>query len=273
MTRDIDFQGRKTRISDSGKGPAIVLLHGFLEDLGMWEYLSGKLSASYRVVAIDLPGFGGSAPLGRKHSMENMAEAVNEVLDYLSIEKCLMIGHSMGGYVTLAFAGAYPGKLAGFGLFHSHALADSPEAKENRDRAIAIVNSDHGKFIFSFFPDLFAEENVDEFKSEIESLQRSASVVSPRSVIAALAGMRDRPARLDVLVNATVPVLFILGKQDSRIPFQSTLAQASLPAISQILVLDHVGHMGFIEAKETTLKAIEGFAGMALQKKPGSFNS
>lgn len=260
MTREIDLRGKKVRISDNGKGPAIVLLHGFLEDLSMWEYFSAKLSATYRVIAIDLPGFGGSDALGRKHSMEKMAVRVNEVLEYLSIQTCVMIGHSMGGYVTLAFAGAYPGKLSGFGLFHSHALADSPEAKENRDRAIAVVNSDHGKYIFNFFPDLFAEENVDHFRDEIVALQREAAKTHPRAIIAALAGMRDRQSKLDVLINSRVPVLFILGKHDSRIPFQTTLAQVALPPVSEILILDNVGHMGFLEASEMTLKALEGFA-------------
>ena len=263
MIRDIELQGKKIHISDAGKGKAIVLLHGFLEDLSMWEYFSAKLSADYRVIAIDLPGFGESESLGKKHSMGNMAALVNEVLEYLSIDRCVMIGHSMGGYVSLAFAAQYPGRLSGFGLFHSHALADTPEAKENRDRAIAVVNSDHGKYIFNFFPELFAEENVDHFRDEIVALQRKAAKTNPRSIIAALAGMRDRNSSLEVLINAKVPVLFILGKKDSRIPFQATLAQASLPPTSQILVLDNVGHMGYLEAQETTLKAVEGFVRMA----------
>ncbi|HSG68690.1 MAG TPA: alpha/beta hydrolase [Bacteroidales bacterium] len=263
MIRDIDLEGKKVRISDNGKGPTLVLLHGFLEDLSMWEYFSATLSTKYRVIAIDLPGFGGTEALGKKHSMKNMAGLVKEVIDYLSIDSCVMIGHSMGGYVTLAFAGAYPEKLAGFGLFHSHALADSPEARENRDRAIAVVNSDHGKYIFNFFPALFAEENIDLFSDEIVALQRSASKTHPRSIVAALAGMRDRESTIDVLINTKVPVLFILGKNDSRIPFQATLAQASLPPVSQILVLDKVGHMGFLEAQEATVKFIDGFAEMA----------
>ena len=264
MIRDIELQGKKVHISDSGKGSAIVLLHGFLEDLSMWDYFSAKLSANYRVIAIDLPGFGGSEALGKKHSMGNMAALVDEVLEYLSIGKCMMIGHSMGGYVTLAFAAKYPDRLYGFGLFHSHALADSPEAKDNRDRAIAVVNSDHGKYIFNFFPELFAEENVDRFRDEIVALQRKAAKTNPRSIIAALAGMRDRSSSLNVLINTKVPVLFILGKKDSRIPFQVTLAQAALPPLSEILLLDNVGHMGFLEAQETTLKAIEGFVKMTI---------
>ena len=261
MTANILYKGKKILYRDTGKGPAIVLLHGFLENMGMWDYFAGELTLSYRVVTIDLPGFGGSECLGNVHSMEKMAEVVNEVLKHLKLKTCLMVGHSMGGYVTLAFAAAYPDKLMGFGLFHSHALADSNEAKVNRDRAIAVVNSDHGSYIFNFFPDLFASENIPNFQKEIEQMQHEAIKTSPQAIVAALEGMKQRHDQLEVLIEARIPVLFILGKKDSRIPFEKTLAQAALPSVSEILILDRVGHMGFLEARKLTLKAIEGFAG------------
>jgi pimeloyl-ACP methyl ester carboxylesterase len=170
-----------------------------------------------------------------------------------------MLGHSMGGYVTLAFASKYPGKLRGIGLLHSHAMEDTPEAKVNRNRAIEVVNSDRGAFIFNFFPELFAPENVERYQKEIRKLHEDALDTSPKAIVAALEGMKYRTDKLDVLVKSKVPVLFVLGKQDSRIPFEKTLAQAALPATSEILVLDKVGHMGHIEARKKTLKAIEGF--------------
>ena len=261
MTANILYKGKKILYRDAGKGPAIILVHGFLENMGMWDYFSNKLTPSYRVVTVDLPGFGGSECLGDTHSMEEMAEVINEVLKHLKIETCLMVGHSMGGYVTLAFAAAYPDKLKGFGLFHSHARADSDEAKVNRDRAIAVVNSDHGSYIFNFFPDLFAQENVPNFQKEIEQMQHDAIKTTPQAIVAALDGMKQRSDKLEVLIEAKVPVLFILGKKDSRIPFEKTLAQAALPPTSEALMLDKVGHMGFLEAREITLKTIEGFAG------------
>jgi pimeloyl-ACP methyl ester carboxylesterase len=166
----------------------------------------------------------------------------------------------MGGYVTLAYAAKYPGKLKGFGLFHSHAFADSPEAKRNRNRAISIVKADRGGFIYNFIPDLFAPENISKYEKEIKKLFDEALLTSRKAIIASLEGMKYRTDKLDVLINARVPVLFILGKKDSRIPFKKTLAQAALPPIGEILVLDRVGHMGFIEARKFTLMAIEGFA-------------
>jgi len=260
MYGSILYKGKKISYCDNGRGPAIVLLHGFLENMSMWDYFSKKLSEEFRVITIDLPGFGGSECIHRVHLMEQMATVVNKVLKYLEVDKCLMIGHSMGGYVTLAFASKFPGKLQGFGLFHSHALADTPEAKVNRDRAIEIVQSDRGSFIFSFFPELFAPENVGSFEKEIKKLHEDAMKTSPKAIIAALEGMKYRTDKRDVLNNIKVPVLFILGKKDSRIPLEKTLAQASFPGGSGSRVLDNAGDMGHIEARKETLGAVRGFA-------------
>ncbi|MDT8393401.1 MAG: alpha/beta hydrolase [Bacteroidales bacterium] len=264
MTGKILYKKKKIWYRISGEGKTIVLLHGFLENMGMWTYFSKKLSENYQVVTIDLPGFGKSECLAQVHLMEQMATAVNKVMKELDIRKCLMVGHSMGGYVALAFAKKYPGKLKGMVLFHSHALADTPEAKVNRNRAIDVVRSDRGTFIYNFFPDLFAPENVEKFDQEIKKMHIDAMNTSPKAIIAALEGMKYRTDKLDVITSARFPILFILGKKDSRIPFEKTLAQAALPPNGEILVLDNVGHMGFLEARKTTLKAIEGFAGKTL---------
>jgi pimeloyl-ACP methyl ester carboxylesterase len=260
MTGKIIYKGKKIYFRDKGNGPVIVMLHGFLENMRMWDYFFKKLSEDFRVITIDLPGSGKSEGLGRVHLMEQMATVVNKVLKEREVKKCLMIGHSMGGYVTLAFAAKYPGKLKGFGLLHSHAMADTPEAKLNRNRAINLVANNHGSFIMNFFPELFAPENVQSFQKEINTLYREAMDTSPKAIIAALEGMKYRTDKLEVLVKAKVPVLFILGKKDKRIPFENTLNQASLPANSEIIVFDNVGHMAHIEARKKTLKAIEAFA-------------
>jgi pimeloyl-ACP methyl ester carboxylesterase len=258
-------KSKKIHFRDQGEGNTIVLLHGFLENMGMWNYYVKKLSAKYRIITIDLPGFGKSDCLGRVHLMEQMASVVNKVLKNREVKKCVMLGHSMGGYVTLAFASKFPGKLKGFGLLHSHAMADTAEAKLNRNRAIEIVNSDKRHFIFNFFPELFAPENVEKHQKEIQKLYADAVRTSPRSIVAALEGMKYRFDRLNVLVKSKVPVLFVLGKKDSRIPLQKTLDQATLPSTSEILVLDKVGHMGHIEARKKVLKTIESFASKSFE--------
>ena len=188
-----------------------------------------------------------------------MARAVNQVLKHLGIRQCKLIGHSMGGYVCMEFAWLYPRKVAGLCLFHSHAAADSPEAKVNRNRTIKIVQENKQGFVVNFIPGLFAPGNINKFSGKIAELSRQAAQTSKEGVIAALEGMKIRQDRLDVLAEIGVPVLFIAGKQDTKIPLSEVLRQAALPAHSEVLILNDVGHMGFIEAGEKTYKAIRKF--------------
>lgn len=243
-----------------GKGPAVVFLHGFLEDLSIWDDFSGSLSDRYTVICIDLPGFGQSDVFSENHSMLFMAEKTAEVLEQEHIGKCLLTGHSMGGYASLAFAKYFTDKLSGLVLFHSQAAADTAEGKKNRDRTIDIVNSNHAGFITSFIPSLFAEENVARFSEEIEQLQHIALKTPAEGINAALRGMRDREDHRETLKKLDVPVYFIVGKKDARIPSEVILPQLQLPKNCEALIMDSVGHMGFIEAKERTFLAIEHFA-------------
>jgi pimeloyl-ACP methyl ester carboxylesterase len=246
--------------SISGKGPAIVLLHGFLESCEVWKNFVRRLSPDFQVITIDLPGHGKNKSAGDFITMDVMAEEVHQVLKSLNLSGCVMVGHSMGGYVALAYAEKYPKTLKGFILFHSQAGADSPETAANRERTIALVEKDHHSFIKNFIPGLFDPENVTKLKKEIGFLQKLADNTSKEGIIAAIRGMKSRPDRQHVLLNAKVPVLFIIGKNDKIIPMELLIPQTLLPAHSEVLLLDHVGHMGFIEASGKTFDALKGFA-------------
>ncbi|MFO8128986.1 MAG: alpha/beta hydrolase [Bacteroidales bacterium] len=255
------FRGKKVRYRIKGKGRTIVLLHGFLESMDIWNVFSDDLSDHFSVVCIDLPGFGKSEVFESIHTMDLMADIVNKVLNALEVKKCVMVGHSLGGYVALSFAEKYAGKLKGLVLFHSHALADTPEGKMNRDRLINIVESGHTDFIKEFIPGLFAPENREKFAKKIGKLRSAASKTPVEGITAALEGMKRRTDKRDVLENAGFPVLFIAGKKDSRIPLDLLLDQVVKPGHAEMLLLANVGHMGFIESRKHTLKAIKGFAG------------
>jgi pimeloyl-ACP methyl ester carboxylesterase len=242
-----------------GQGQAVVFLHGFLEDHSIWNDFSDQLQNKFRCICIDLPGFGKSDVFNESHSMDFMAGKVKEVLEKEKIGKCILVGHSMGGYVSLAFAKLFPGMLSGLVLFHSQAASDSNESKKNRDRTIKIVQQNHTAFIHSFIPGLFAEENIPHFKAEIEALRKVAEKTPAKGIIAALLGMRDRESHLDTLEKLQAPVYFIIGKQDSRIPLETVMQQLALPSDCEALIMDHVGHMGFIEAKEKTFLSLEHF--------------
>jgi pimeloyl-ACP methyl ester carboxylesterase len=256
----IKIKKKNINYTDEGAGKVIVLLHGFTESLKIWSSFSTQLSKKYRVIAIDLPGHGKSDCIAKVHTMERLAEVVFTVLKKLKVGKCLMVGHSMGGYVTLAFAAQYPELLRGFSLFHSHCFADTTVEQEKRSRTIAFVNQDKFSFIAQFIPELFPVEVHLKFAKQIERLVQRASKMEKDAVIAALEGMKCRKDQTELLKTTKHPVLFILGQKDSRAPLARLWEMIALPSVSETLLLRDCGHMGYIEAPEITFESISAFA-------------
>jgi pimeloyl-ACP methyl ester carboxylesterase len=262
MIKYADFRQVKVRFSDKGKGRVIVLLHGFLESLEIWEEFSAKLSKTFRVISIDLPGHGKTPVIGYIHSMDLMAECAKAVMDSFGVRKYIVVGHSMGGYAALAFAELFPQHLAGLCIFHSTALPDSEEKKKDRDRVAEIVKKDHTKFVSDLIPKLFAEENISLLKHEVAKAKQIALDTPKEGIVAALKGMKERPSRELVLKNINCPVLFIIGKKDVLLAWDNLMLLTSLPKSSYNIVLEHAGHMGFYEAPEETFKAVRKFSRM-----------
>jgi pimeloyl-ACP methyl ester carboxylesterase len=256
----IKFQKKSINYTDEGNGKVIVLLHGFTESLKIWTGFASQLSKKYRVITIDLPGHGKSDCIGTIHTMEMMADVTCSVLKKLKVGKCLMAGHSMGGYVTLAFAAKYPQMLRGFTLFHSHCFPDTAAEQENRNRTIAIVNQDKFSYVAQFIPSLFPMEVHKKFSRQIERLIQRASKMEKEGVVAALEGMKVRQDQSELLKTTSLPVLFILGQKDSKAPIARLWEMIALPAVSETLLLRECGHMGYIEAPEETFNALLGFA-------------
>ncbi len=254
------YNDHKVHYTLKGKGNAIIFLHGFTESLEIWKEFSDRLAEDYRVFCIDLPGHGLNENIAEVHSMELMADIVHHPLKSLNIDKVVLIGHSMGGYVALAFAEKYKEMMAGLSLFHSSAFADTDETRKNRERTNEFILKNRFHFLCEFIPSLFTEENQATYKTEIEKLVNDSQKMSMQGVIAANKGMAARPDRTEVLRLADYPVLFIAGKQDSRMPLNKALEQIAIPNDSVALLMGDVAHMGFIEAKEKTFYAIKTFA-------------
>ncbi len=259
MDSFFSYNNRNIHYTLKGKGDAVILLHGFTESLDIWDEFSERLSQNYKVVCIDLPGHGLSECIAETHTMELMATCVLEVLKSLHIKKCVMVGHSMGGYVSLAFAEDNPEMLTGLCLFHSTAYKDSDEARQNRYRTNEIINKHPYNFLSNFIPSLFTEQNQKKYSTEINELVEKSKRMTAEGVIACNKGMAERPDRSDVLKNATIPVLFIAGKLDSRIPFDKVMEQIAMPNDSVALLMGDVAHMGYLEAKEKTYYGIKTF--------------
>lgn len=250
-----------TTCIDAGSGDTLVFLHGFCESRQVWAAFMKPLQQQFRTIALDLPGHGGNTQNNAGYSMSSMAEDVKQQLDELEIRKCILIGHSMGGYVSMAFAEKYSQMLSGLCLFHSSALPDTEEKKENRDKTIDYVER-HGvaNFINPFVEPLFYRENRKRLHAEIEMMKEIGRATPQASITSALAAMRDRPDRTNVLREARFPVLFIFGKDDGAVPLDKALAQCYLPGNSLVYFLEKTGHMGMFERTYETRKAVQKFA-------------
>lgn len=230
----------------SGK-QTLVFVHGFCENNTCFNKQVLFFKDYCKIVLVDLPGFGNSHSQVNI-SIEDMAKEIAKVLDSIGVQKCIMFGHSMGGYVTLAFAENYPERLLGFGLIHSLANEDPNERKEKRDQVISFIEK-NGKepFIKNFIPTLFFNTSL---VSEIEESVVQAMGSDQIGVVEATKAMKNRPNRQHILKDSKVPVFFAIGKNDTLIPEEIMLENASLCKISRICYLQNSGHMGMLEESD-----------------------
>ena len=255
--KQIQFKNTQISFSDTGKGTAIVLLHGFLENKKMWDFYISEFAKKNRVIAIDLLGHGESECLGYVHSMEDHADAVQAVLSDLRIRKAIFIGHSMGGYVALAFAELYPENTKGLVLLNSTARADSDERKINRDRAVKAVKQSFINFISLAIANLFSENNRERLAFEIENVKKEALKTPLQGIVASLEGMKIRMDR-EVLLHLTpYPKLIVLGEKDSVLPYEETKEQVENTSVKLISFPD--GHMSHIENRDELLVLLLSF--------------
>lgn len=252
---------RKLFYTVRGKGDTIVLIHGFCENAEMWDSFVPVLEAKYQVVSLDLAGFGESIELLEEGiSLEDMANQVYVTLENIGLEKYILLGHSLGGYVSLAFAEKYPEKLAGLGLFHSNAFADTEEKKKSRNHVIQFVEKNGvTSFIENFVPPLFYEKHHKTLQKEMDFVKKMTLKTPQKSVIEVTKAMRDRKDQRHTLENLDCPILYIAGKQDTHVSMETYLAQVGLPKKTWVQFLDETAHMGMFERPEDTLKIVLSF--------------
>ncbi len=259
--RTITIDGRTVHYRDEGRDNTrtLVLLHGFLQSLDVWSSYVLSYMNHMRVITIDLPGHGLTDTFCDVHTMDFMAKIVKDVLADAGVEQCVMVGHSMGGYVALAFAERYPYTLRGLGLINSHALADTEEHRRHREEACRSVQANRASYIVGFIPGLFDESRQAALSQDIKDLQEQCLLTSAQSIIAAQQGMAQRPSRIQTLANLEVPTLFVYGKNDPRIPLETGVACAMVPRHSEMLMLDGVAHMAFMEERDYVKPRLRNF--------------
>lgn len=244
----ITCNGLPVHVSDTKKGEnIIILLHGYLETLYIWDEFTPLLAPNMRVVSIDIPGHGlsGSFPI---NTMENCASIVNSVMDKLNIPKAWLLGHSMGGYVASETLKLYSNRFFGLIMMHSTPYADSLEKKDKRDREISLVKQNKLHSIVKFsIENMFANENVSRFEEKIFEIAEIAEVHDPEGIVASIEGMKQREENTIFLSSCELPILFFFGEKDNYISLQTVQEiQSKIPEAKYIL-LKNSGHNGFIE--------------------------
>ncbi|MBO5276612.1 MAG: alpha/beta hydrolase [Alistipes sp.] len=248
-------------IADSGVGEkCVVLLHGYLESMYVWDDFAPLLTPSVRVITVDIPGHGISEVKGEVHTMEMVADVLHEMLKSLEIERVTMVGHSMGGYVALAFCARYPEQLDGLVLLSSTPNPDTEAKRENRRREIALVRAGKKDALARVAPEAgFAEQNRRRLRSYIDDLTECVHITEDDGIVALLGGMMERVDQNEMLRKSAVPQLFILGKKDGYIPVEVAEEIVANHPQAQVAWLEESGHMGFIEEPEACAEALLKF--------------
>ena len=259
MDKTILYQNKKIFYRSIGKGDPVMFVHGFGEDGNVWDKQIEFLKDKYWLLVPDLPGSGKSEMINDM-SMEGMAEVLHSIIHEENIETCTVIGHSMGGYVTLALVDHYWNHVNAFGLFHSTAFPDTEEKKETRKKGIEFITQ-HGAFEFlkTSTPNLFSPNSKSQIPNSINEFILKLKHLTADALIAYYKAMMERPDRTSVLKNTKNPVLFIAGEYDNAVPLNDVLKQSYLPEKSYIHILKNSGHMGMMEETEKANRILEEF--------------
>ena len=253
MVHQLIYKNIKISYTDEGKGTAVLLLHGFLENKTMWKAFVSDLAKKHRVITLDLLGHGETECIGYVHVMEDQADMIYTLLLYLKIRKVVLVGHSMGGYIALAFAELYPEHVKGLLMLNSTSRADSEERKINRDRAIVAVKQNYGAFVSMSIANLFSEDNRERLATAIEKVKKEALKTPLQGIVAALEGMKIRKDRQALLHFAPYPIQLVLGKKDGVLNYHENIEQLEGTKVQLTTFPD--GHMSHIE-NEKELKQV-----------------
>ncbi len=264
-SKTFTYQSSKIFYQTVGNGKPVVLIHGFAEDGDIWKNQIEFLKEHFYLIVPDLPGTGKSE-LINDMSIEGMAEVIKEIITLEvfqvspaggDLEGAVLIGHSMGGYITLAIAEKYSEMLSSIALVHSSAFADSEEKKANRLKSIEFVKKNSAfEFLKAVITDLFTETWASKNTEIVDGQIEKSKNFSDEAIVAYYQAMINRPDRTSVLKNFAKPILFIIGEHDKAVPFEQSMQQCYLPNLAHIHILRNSAHMGMLEEPEKVNQAL-----------------
>lgn len=233
-----------------GSGPAVVLVHGFPESGNLWRNIWDELAKKYTLLIPDLPGSGNSK-LEQETSMADLAACIKDILDHEQIDKAVIVGHSMGGYVGFEFADKYPAMVAGLSLVHSTPAADDEEKKKTRRKAIELIQGGAKKtFIRQMVPNVFSTPFKEAHPEIIEEQIAQAMELEEKSLVNFYKAMIDRNDHSGNLKDAAYPLQWIVGIDDNIIYYKNILTYSNLSPVNFVSMYPDCGHMSMFEAEE-----------------------
>lgn len=259
-SKEIIYQNKRLHYKIGGSGNPVVLLHGFAEDHQIWKYQFEALEKDFKIILPDLPGSGLSEALDIENlSIEDLAKAIDALVEAENIQQFILIGHSMGGYITLAYEHLYSKKTKAIGLFHSTCSGDSEIKIQNRKKSIEFIkNNGSEAFLKTIIPDLYFKTSNEELL-HIESQLSIANNISSSTLIQYYQSMICRPNHEQLVKKISKPVLFIGGSHDKLIPIEQTINESCLADCSFITILKKSAHMGMIEEHHKTNETLNQF--------------
>ncbi|WP_025763066.1 alpha/beta fold hydrolase [Dyadobacter tibetensis] len=232
----------------------LVLLHGHGMDDSIWDQLDAILNDSFTIIRPNI------SLLTSCQTVEDYADELYRLLTNANIQRCTLIGHSMGGYIGLAFAKKYPEMLQGFGLFHSTALADDEAKKHQRNQMVSLLRTyGTASFMKNTAPNLFGTRYRSLHPDKVQEHVDFFAKLPEEALVSGIHAMRERSDQQEVLKTINVPVLIILGMEDNFVPFESGMDLSTLPAQCYPFILAEAGHMGMIERPDATARMIRWY--------------
>lgn len=260
MEKFCQISGIPVRLQWEGKGDAVLLLHGYLETLEVWDEFVEALKVHHKVIRLDLPGHGFSGTKPDINTMEFMAAVAKEAVHLAGEEKVHLVGHSMGGYVALAFAEQFPEQTQSLCLFHSTPYADTPEKQEKREKEIEFIQAGKLNLLLDMqMQQVFANENVKRFEHKIADLQGCSLTMEPEGVIASIRALAARESKEAFLKSFTAPVLFVFGEHDNFISNEVAARMEQDYPQAKVCKLSQSGHCGFVEQMNESVSQLQQF--------------
>lgn len=261
MESFIIANGIPVHVSFSGTGKkTLIFLHGFLETMYVWESFIEKVGSNFTIISIDLPGHGLTGTDETSNTLSFMSIVVSEVLIYFKVDKAIVIGHSMGGYLAIEFAKLFPDKVEALVLFNSTPFADSVDKKEDRVREIGLIKAGKLLTIASVsLPKMFAPQNLVKFHSTIEELVEISDIHENLGIIASINGLMQREDNFEFLKKLLKPVYFIFGLYDRFIPVERAKVILEEMCSKKGIILENSGHISFVEEEDKCVQIINDF--------------